>query len=102
MHLLTPNDSGRSATRTNIHFVLAGVSVFEREPHWIEQELDKIAARFAPDQPHSVELHGSPMRTGRDGWDQHPRAAREQAMLDALNHGILDRNALHVRLFGVY
>lgn len=101
MHLLYADDSGSITDPSQRHFVLAGVSVFEREPHWIEQELDKIAARFDPNQPHSIELHGSPMRTGRDGWDQYPRAAREQAMLDALKFGIIDRHPRHVRLFGV-
>ncbi len=101
MHLLYADDSGSITDPKQRHFVLAGVSVFEREPHWIEQELHKIAARFVPGQPESIELHGSPMRTGRDGWDQYPRATREQAMLDALKFGITDRHPRNVRLFGV-
>jgi len=101
MHLLYADESGSISDPGQRHFVLAGVSVFEREPHWIEQELDKIAARFVPNQPHTVELHGSPMRTGSFGWDQYPRVDREQAMLDALKFGIVDRNVRHVRLFGV-
>jgi hypothetical protein len=98
---LYADESGSLADPAQRHFVLAGVSVFEREPHWIEQELDRIAARFDPAQPHSVELHGSPMRTGGRGWDQYPRADREQAMLDALNFGVADRHSRYVRLFGV-
>ena len=95
------DESGSIADPGQRHFVLAGVSVFEREPHWIEQELDKIAARFDPNQPHSIELHGSPMRTGDRGWDQYARAERERAMLDALRAGVSDRHARFVRLFGV-
>ncbi len=67
MHLLYADESGSISDPGQRHFVLAGISVFEREPHWIEQELDKIAARFDPKQPHSIELHGSPMRTGGRG-----------------------------------
>jgi hypothetical protein len=101
MHLLYADESGSLADPAQRHFVLAGVSVFEREPHWIEQELDKIAARFDPAQSHAVELHGSPMRTGSRGWDQYPRVDREQAMLDALKFGVADRHSRYVRLFGV-
>jgi hypothetical protein len=39
MHLLYADESGSLADPAQRHFVLAGVSVFEREPHWIEQEL---------------------------------------------------------------
>ncbi len=100
MHLLYADESGSIADPGQRYFVLAGLSVFEREPHWIEQELDRIATRFNPNQPHLIELHGSPMRTGRAGWDQYPRADREQAMLDALKCGISDRHPRYVRLFG--
>jgi len=44
MHLLYADESGSLADPGQRHFVLASVSVFEREPHWIEQELNKIAA----------------------------------------------------------
>jgi hypothetical protein len=100
MHLLYADESGCISDPSQRYFVLAGISAFEREPHWIEQELEKIAARFDPCQPHSIELHGSPMRTGRSGWDRYPKADREQAMLDALKCGICDRHAQYVRLFG--
>ena len=101
MHLLYADESGSISDPSQRNFVLAGVSAFEREPHWIEQELNAIAARFAPSQPQSVELHGSPMRTGSRGWDQYPRADREQAMLDALRVGVDNRHPRNVRLFGV-
>lgn len=100
MHLLYADESGSISDPNQRYFVLAGISAFERETHWIEQELDKIAARFNPGQPHSIELHGSPMRSGRGGWDRHPKAIREQSMLDALRSGVCDRHTRHVRLFG--
>ena len=88
MHLLYADESGSIGDPAQNHFVLAGVSVFERETHWVETELNKIAARFSPHAPHDIELHGSPMRTGRHGWDQHPQADRHQAIIDALNVGV--------------
>jgi hypothetical protein len=52
MYLLYADESGSISDPSQRHFVLAGVAVFEREPHWIEQELNEIAARFDPGQPH--------------------------------------------------
>jgi hypothetical protein len=98
MHLLYADESGSIGDPNQHFYVLAGVSIFERETHWIEGELNKIAARFSPNLPQAVELHGSPMRTGRNGWDQYSQVDRHQAILDALGVGVCNRNP-HVRLF---
>lgn len=100
MHLLYLDESGSVGDPQQEFFVLAGVSVFEREGHWIEQELNNIAARFSPTEPYALELHGSPMRSGRDGWKAHPLSDRLQAIKDALKVGIVDRKRANVRLFG--
>lgn len=84
VHLLYVDESGLVTDSKQRHFVLAGVSVFERTPHWIETELDAIAARFNPENPKSVELHGSPMRTGTKRWRHVPLSDRERAIKDAL------------------
>ncbi|MBW4038239.1 MAG: DUF3800 domain-containing protein [Acidobacteria bacterium] len=96
MHLLYLDESGLAADSKRRHFVLAGLSVFERSPHWIEAELDSIAARFNRDDPRSVELHGSPMRTGAKFWRNVPLSARERAIKDALDVAVTKR----CRLFG--
>ncbi len=96
MHLLYVDESGLATDSKQRHFVLAGVSVFERAPHWIEADLDRIAARFNADEPKFVELHGSPMRTGAKRWRKVPFADREQAIKDALQVVA----AKHCRLFG--
>ena len=87
MHLLYLDESGSVADPQQRHFVLGGLSIFERSTHWIEKELNQIALRFArdPNCPYDVELHGSPMRTGRDGWDAHHVPDRIQAIKDALS-----------------
>lgn len=100
MHLLYADESGSISDAGQRFFVLAGVSVFERDPHWIEQKLNEIAARFATDQPHSIELHGSPMRTGKSGWRRFSLADREQAIRDALRVGVAEKYP-QVRLFAV-
>ena len=99
MHLLYADESGCIGDPNQQFFVLAGVSVFEKETHWIEAELNKIAIRFSPHNPHAVELHGSPMRTGRDGWDRYPQADRHNAIIDALSVGVCHRHPRHVRIF---
>jgi hypothetical protein len=98
MHLLYADESGSIGDPAQHYFVLAGVSVFERETHWIECELNQIAARFSPQQPHAIELHGSPMRTGRNGWDQFPQVDRASAIEEALEICIRKRYP-QVRLF---
>lgn len=101
MHLLYLDESGSVADPTQQHFVLAGVSVFERKTHWIESDLNGIATKFAPQNPNTIELHGSPMRSGSDGWRNYPRNDRIQAIQDALRIAIAN-NAFKggVRLFG--
>lgn len=100
MHLLYLDESGSASDPNQQYFVLAGVSVFERESHWVEQQLNTVAHRFAPDAPHSVELHGSPMRSGNGAWRRHSKDERLQAIKDALQVGVAERSPKSVRLFG--
>jgi hypothetical protein len=101
MHLLYADESGSLSDPTQRFFVLAGVSVFERGTHWIEIELNKIAARFSPNDPHRLELHGSPMRSGSGGWRHIQSAERREAMVDALQRGVFENHPRTVRLFAV-
>ena len=78
MYLLYLDESGNDPRLP--WFVLAGVSVPERQAHWIEQDLNDIAARFSADEPHAVELHGNPMHKGNGRWRRVERARREQAI----------------------
>jgi hypothetical protein len=99
MHLLYVDESGSASDVSQTYFVLAGVSVFERQTHWIEQKLNEIATRFGTISPHELELHGSPMRSGKGIWRKIPQADREQAIKDALQFGIADQGVNAVRLF---
>jgi Protein of unknown function (DUF3800) len=100
MHLLYLDESGSASDPGQQYFVLAGVSVFEREAHWVEQGLNDVARRFAAADPYSVELHGSPMRSGNGAWRRHSKDDRLQAVKDALQVGVADRSSSNVRLFG--
>ncbi len=85
MHILYCDESGAIGDPVQRHFVLAGVSLFERQNFWIASELDKIAARFNPADPASVELHGNPMFQGKGFWRQFPTDIRIQALKDCLS-----------------
>lgn len=100
MHLLYLDESGSATDPNHKFFVLAGVAVFERSTHWVEQKLNVIAARFDPHDPHSVELHGSPMRSGRGVWHPHRLQTRIDAIKESLQSGACDFHTKGVRLFG--
>jgi hypothetical protein len=100
MHLLYLDESGSVADPNHKHFVLAGAAVFERTTHWVEQKLNSVALRFDKDDPHSVELHGSPMQSGRGIWHRHTLANRRAAIRDALVLGACDFHRKGSVLFG--
>jgi hypothetical protein len=100
MHLFYVDESGSVTDPAQKYFVLAGVAVFERTTHWIEQKLNEVALRFSPDDPHAIELHGSPMRSGRDGWKAHHLQERLTAIKDTLQFGVVEQDPKRVRLFG--
>lgn len=85
MYLLYADESGPTYDAGQQYFVLAGFCVFERQCFWLGEELEKIAARFDPADTASVELHGSPMLSGKKQWRSYPKKEREQAILDALH-----------------
>lgn len=100
MHLLYLDESGSVADPAQQYFVLAGVAVFERSTHWVEQSLNRVACKFSPQNPYAVELHGSPMRSGRDGWKSYPLPDRLDAIKEALRVGVAEQNRKSIRLFG--
>ena len=99
MHLLYVDESGLVTDSRQKFFVLAGVSVFEKEPHWIDRDLEQIAARFSANDPDTIELHGSPMRSGKGRWRSVAQADRDHAIADALTMCVVKRFPRHARLF---
>ncbi|MCC6328501.1 MAG: DUF3800 domain-containing protein [Acidobacteria bacterium] len=84
MYLLYADESGSSPDATQRYFILAGFCLFERQGYWLAQELEKIAARFDPADPGSVELHGNPMKTGKGIFRRFPKADRIKAIVDSI------------------
>ncbi|MBC7952204.1 MAG: DUF3800 domain-containing protein [Rhodospirillaceae bacterium] len=97
MHLLYLDDSGGANDASHRFFVLAGVCVFERQGHWMSEQLDQVAARFDEADPSSVELHASPMVTGSKFWRSQPVDKRRQAVIDALQ--VLSDSHASTRVF---
>jgi len=59
MYLLYLDHSGEVTDPAQMHFTLAGISVFERQTYWISDAMDQIASRFNSTDPASIELRGS-------------------------------------------
>lgn len=97
MYILYADESGTTRDPSQQFFVLAGFCVFERQGYWIASELDAIASRFDPADPASVDLHGSPMLTGRKSWRHYSLTDRKQAIHDSLE--VFARSHVSNRLF---
>jgi hypothetical protein len=99
MYLFYADESGSVGDANQSYFVLAGFCIFERQGYWISQEIDKIAAAFNPADPLSVELHGSPMMSGKGMWRRFPKEARISALEQSLQ--IIAKSHPSNRIFAV-
>ncbi|HAJ45275.1 MAG TPA: DUF3800 domain-containing protein, partial [Alphaproteobacteria bacterium] len=97
MHLLYLDDSGSVGNAADKHVILAGLSVFERQPHWLSLQLDRLAADIWPSEPEALEFRGVDMLSGRKHWRGVPRSEREQAYRTVLST-LTSRD--QIRLFG--
>lgn len=97
MQLLYLDDSGSVQNRSDNHIILAGLACGERDPHWIGQDLDRIAAKIWPDNPLGVEFRAADMMSGKKHWRGTAKDDRRQAYLDALS-ALASRRTL--RFFG--
>lgn len=97
MHLLYLDDSGSVQNASDSHIILAGVAVFERQPHWLSERLDRLAETIWPDNPQGLEFRGVDMLSGRRHSRGVPRELRASAYSDALQ--TLGQSE-KVRLFG--
>lgn len=95
--MLYLDDSGSVGNASDRHIVLAGLAVFERQPHWLSGRLDEIANRVWPDNPSGLEFRGVDILGGRRQWRGVQRADRIEAYRSALGAIRDNRNA---RLFG--
>lgn len=97
MYLLYLDDSGSVQNPADTYIVLAGIAVFERQPHWLSTQLDAIAARAWPDNPQALEFRGSDILSGRKHWRGIEKSQRLSLYADALR---LIQKSHTMRLFG--
>lgn len=97
MQLLYLDDSGSVQNRADDTIVLAGLAVGERDPWWVSDDLDRVAAKVWPDSPSEIELRASDMFSGRKQWRGVGRDHRLGAYADCLD---LLAQRRTVRLFG--
>jgi len=100
MFLLYLDDAGSVKARSDRHYVLAGICVFERQVHFLCEALNHLAARLHTEEPDALEFHGSHMLPGKGFWRSFPDPGRRRAMMnDALDASAALRG--HWALFGV-
>jgi len=97
MHLLYLDDSGAVSNPADTHVILAGLAVFERKPHWLSNQLERLAQEIWPDSPHTLEFRGNAIFCGRGKWRGVDRQQRVDAYKTALGYLA---NSYDVRLFG--
>ena len=83
MYLLYVDDSGSVNDKSCNYCVLAGFAAYETRTFWIGKAIDDIVNTYLPVYP-EVELHGSPMRSGKGVWRGIPKEIREHLIIDIL------------------
>ena len=84
MHLLYADDSGVVSDPNTKHSVLAGFATFESQTYWIQKAIDSIMEKHLGRT--DIELHASPIRSGKGFWRSIPKATRESILTDCLSY----------------
>ena len=66
MHLLYLDGSGSVRNPSERYFVLAGISVFERQIYHLISATDAFVTSLDIGDTHNIELHGSVMANGKE------------------------------------
>ncbi len=90
MYLLYLDDSGSAVNPSEAYLVLGGVSIFERQVHWVSSELENLAKSINSAAPDLVEFHASEIFSGRrppwSGIDKPARIEIIKQVLGVLGH----------------
>ena len=84
MYLLYADDSGVSSDPSVKYSVLAGFATFESQTFWIQKAVDEIMLRHTGRA--DLELHASPIRSGKGIWRGFPKDKREAILKDTLGY----------------
>ena len=97
MHLLYLDESGNPDDAADKHFILAGLSAFEKNTHFLSTKADGIQSKHFPGSP-PVDFHAQHIRAGK-GFLRNQEKATRNLVLGDLGSLIAESYA-SVRLFG--
>lgn len=81
MHLLYLDESGNENDAKDAYFVLAGISLFERQTYFLSKALDEIQEQHFPGrQP--IQFHATDIRNAHGFWRNVPPPTRRQVLSD--------------------
>jgi len=84
MYMLYVDDSGSPTNPNDKYSVLAGFATREDQNYWIQQNIDRLVNQYTGMT--DMEIHGSPLRSGRGEWRQFPKDKREKLFMEVLNY----------------
>ncbi|UTY23145.1 DUF3800 domain-containing protein [Treponema denticola] len=84
MYLLYADDSGVISDPKVKYSVLAGFATFENQTYWIQKAVDDIMLKYIGRA--DLELHASPIRSGKGIWRSFPKENRESILKECLDY----------------
>lgn len=97
MYLLYADDSGSPTEKGVACSVLAGFVTTETQNYWIQRNIDNILLKHTGRA--DLELHGSPIRSGKGIWRTFTKEKREAILIDVLSY-VADNYPNQFILFG--
>jgi hypothetical protein len=98
MYVLYLDDSGSTKNSNEDYLVLGGLSIFERQVHWVSEAVEKLAESLLPEDPGAVEFHASSIFSGREApWNGLTKEKRIQVIKEILS--ILGKSHASTRAF---
>ena len=97
MHLLYLDESGNPDDAADKHFILAGVSAFEKNTHYLSTATEGIQSTHFPGTP-PIDFHAQHIRAGKGFWRNQPKDVRDRVLQDLGD--VLAKSYASVRLFG--
>lgn len=83
MYLLYLDESGNENDPSNRYFVLAGLALFERQIHHLNERLDRVQEEHFPNRP-PIPFHASAIRAGRGFWRGVSEEKRQKILDDVI------------------
>lgn len=97
MHLLYLDESGNPDDAADKHFILAGVSAFEKNTYFLSSSAEAIQSKHFPGAP-PIDFHAQHIRAGKGFWRTQDKAVRDEVLKDIAE--VLVKSYASVRLFG--